>query len=249
MKTILFIDDDPVVTALYRNCLKNEGFDIQIAADGAEAAEKLRQRCPDLAILDLNMPGVSGVDVLRVIRTTPQLKHLPVIVFSSGYMLPLVKEAEQLGIHCMLTKSACPPKKLIAQVNDLMSRTTIPASALASVEAVADRSAAGMRGLFDQFAAAADSSGRHRILLIIYKSTMESLQEALMTDEETPRGRLSRALDAMFKDLYSHPDHITASAQQTLIRGLSRLIQLEEEARPVLESELALKDLLRSLDD
>ena len=132
MKSILLIDDDKFVTTLYAAKLQSEGFAVDTAHSGNEAIEKLEKNRPDMIILDLNMPGISGVELLRAIRAVPLFQHVPVIIFSSAYIRTLVDEATQLGVNKILAKSQCPPKMLISEVKKILDRVPAMSHAVAS---------------------------------------------------------------------------------------------------------------------
>ena len=81
-KTILICDDEPSVRELLRILLGAE-YEIDEASDGAEALELMRELEPDLVILDVMMPGRSGLDVLGEIREDPAFAGIPVIVVTA----------------------------------------------------------------------------------------------------------------------------------------------------------------------
>jgi len=82
MKKILLVDDEESIHLLYREELEEEGYVVHSALSGEEALEKLSIIDPDLVILDINMPGMNGIDVLRRMKEINQ--NLPVIL-SSAY--------------------------------------------------------------------------------------------------------------------------------------------------------------------
>ncbi len=251
MKLILFIDDDQFVTTLYKAKLQNEGFAVDVAHSANEAFEKLGQALPDVIVLDLNMPETNGVKILRSIRSVPQVQHIPVIIFSSGYIQALVVEATQLGIHKFFAKAQCPPKVLITEIKDLLSRPAIPISALvADVSALNEIPSADIPALLDLFAASEASDMQHAVLAKLYKASLRLIKEAVAADKNTIQGKLGRALEKLFEDLYTHAEHITASTKQTLTAALQKLIKIEaDKNNPALESERALKGLLRTFEE
>jgi CheY-like chemotaxis protein len=80
--TILIVDDDPDVRDLYREFLE-ENFDVLTASNGREGLETLKTHRVDLALVDVLMPVMNGVDMVRAIRADPALESLPVIVQTS----------------------------------------------------------------------------------------------------------------------------------------------------------------------
>ncbi|HHO47512.1 MAG TPA: response regulator [Desulfobacteraceae bacterium] len=81
-KRILLVDDEEGIQLLYREEFEEEGYEVIAAYSGEEALEKFNQEPPDLVILDINMPGMNGIEVLR--RMKEINPNLPVIL-SSAY--------------------------------------------------------------------------------------------------------------------------------------------------------------------
>ncbi len=82
MKKILLVDDEDSIHLLYREELEDEGYEVHSALSGEEALAQLKVIMPDLVILDINMPGINGIDALRQIKEMNP--SLPVIL-SSAY--------------------------------------------------------------------------------------------------------------------------------------------------------------------
>ncbi len=116
MKKIAIIEDDLVVANIYRNKFNVDGFKVELASDGAAGFELIKTFQPDLVLLDLMLPTVSGVEVLKKIRLEPGLQDLPVIVFSSTYLTNVVQEAWKVGATKCLSKASCTPKQIIEVV-------------------------------------------------------------------------------------------------------------------------------------
>jgi len=79
---IVVVDDDSDCVAFLKTILKSRGYDVAVAFDGEEGLRLIRSTLPDLVILDLLMPKVSGVEVIRRMREDPQTRDLPIIVLS-----------------------------------------------------------------------------------------------------------------------------------------------------------------------
>jgi CheY-like chemotaxis protein len=125
MTTIFLVEDDTVVVQVYRAKLVREGFGVEVAGDGLVAVRMLAAMKPDVVVLDLMMPKLNGVDVLKYIRSTPALKDTPVIILSNAHMTRLSQEAAAIGAERALLKSSCTPCQLIEVINDLLSGKTI----------------------------------------------------------------------------------------------------------------------------
>lgn len=81
MKKILLVDDEDSIHLIYSEELEEEGYEVHSALTGEEALEKLKTISPDLVILDINMPGMNGIDVLRQMKENNP--DLPVILCSA----------------------------------------------------------------------------------------------------------------------------------------------------------------------
>src|ERR1044071_1388858 len=113
MKKMLIIEDDKVVGSIYRHRFQVEGFRVELAADGESGLVAVQNFKPDMVILDLILPKLSGVEVLKKLRADEATKTLPVIVLSNAYLSSLVQEAWKAGAnHCMI-KASCTPTQLI----------------------------------------------------------------------------------------------------------------------------------------
>ena len=122
MRRILFVEDDPLVARMYSQKLTQAEFDVEIAPDGLAAIKRLPTFKPDLVVLDLLMPKLSGVDVLRFIRQDPNLKETRVVVFSNEFLNKLGEEAAQCGVDDVLSKPAATPQLLIEMINKVLQR-------------------------------------------------------------------------------------------------------------------------------
>lgn len=112
MKKILLVDDDRMVITLMNYRLKKDGFDISVCSDGKKAISQLKGALPDLIIVDIMMPKVSGFEVLRYLRNTLQ-SNIPVIVLSSINDEDTLIEAFELGADEFVTKPFNPEEVVI----------------------------------------------------------------------------------------------------------------------------------------
>ena len=80
---ILIVEDEEALTLLLRYNLEAEGYDVETVARGDEADLRLREAAPDLVILDWMLPGVSGIELCRRLRSRPETRHLPIIMLTA----------------------------------------------------------------------------------------------------------------------------------------------------------------------
>lgn len=104
-KKILLVEDDDALANVYMMRLEVEGFEAKRVADGEQALAIAREYRPDLILLDVMMPKVSGFDVLDIIRNTPEIGNVKVIILTALSQENDRKRAEDLGADDFLVKS------------------------------------------------------------------------------------------------------------------------------------------------
>lgn len=142
MKKILIVEDDQLVATAYKKRFREAGYEVEWAPDGLEGIKMVSASKPNIVLLDLLMPRLDGIEVLKYIRSHPDLKNLPVVVFSNSYMTNLIESAWRAGADQCVMKASTTPAQLFDAVNKAMqkaaSRAPAPARATgASVPTVA----------------------------------------------------------------------------------------------------------------
>lgn len=97
-KNILIVEDDPFFSMILKGRLEKEGFTIRQAFDGEQALKMARELTPDLVILDLIIPKLSGFEFLETIFSDPQLNKVPVVVASNLGQDSDIEKAKRLGV-------------------------------------------------------------------------------------------------------------------------------------------------------
>ncbi|MBC9733184.1 response regulator [Nocardioides marmotae] len=121
MARILVADDDVDIRELVEFKLSTLGHDIVAVADGAAAVAACQAQRPDLAVLDVMMPGFSGLDAIRVIRADPALADLPVILLTARAQESDVETGFDSGADDYITKPFS-PRELASRVEALLAR-------------------------------------------------------------------------------------------------------------------------------
>lgn len=121
MARILLVDDVKLFRHLEATVLGSYGYEIEEASSGEEALEKIRANPPDLALIDINMPGMDGLEVCRQLKSDPALQALPVIMVSSSNKEEDIRQAVESGCDEYLTKPL-DDTTLIRKVEVLLGR-------------------------------------------------------------------------------------------------------------------------------
>ncbi len=103
-ETIMVVDDEPEICNLVREFLTRRGYQVKTANNGEEALEMIRNAPPDLLLLDIYMPGINGVEVVRRLKAAYLLEKVGVIMLTASQEEPLLQEALDLGAFDVLSK-------------------------------------------------------------------------------------------------------------------------------------------------
>ena len=115
-KKILLVEDDMALSAVYRSRLEIEGFDVREANNGEDALSATVEYRPDLILLDVMMPKVSGFDVLDILRNTPETANVRIIMLTALSQPKDKERAESLGVDDYLVKSQVVIGDVVARV-------------------------------------------------------------------------------------------------------------------------------------
>ena len=119
--TVLVVDDDPVILKLLEVNFEMEGFQVVRASDGAEGLERAREVRPDIVVLDVMMPRMTGYEVAKALREDEGTAHIPIIFVTARAQSSDVERGMELGVDDYVTKPF-DPLDLIARVNTLLAR-------------------------------------------------------------------------------------------------------------------------------
>jgi CheY-like chemotaxis protein len=268
MKRILLVDDDALVLELYRKKLALGGFEVRTAADGLEAIKALGVFKPDLVVLDLLMPKMSGTDVLKFIRNKPALAQLPVVAFTNAFMSEQARLINSLGVSRAVVKGDFTPNQMLALVAELLSATPNVAAATemtepaaAEEESPANQAAArerfltrapedftDLQGVSREFAQDPAAAGRSGTLQEFCRQ-MHQLAAAAAMARCQYVALMSGALEAMLYELSDKPQFLNPSTSRTISSGVEFLGSLIENARTGRRSEVLVGEVLVVDDD
>jgi CheY-like chemotaxis protein len=271
MKKVLIIEDDQIITNVYRNKLTVEGYQVETAPDGEAGLTLMRTFHPDIIILDLMLPKMSGVEAIKQIRSEPEFSKTPVVVFSNIYLNNMIQDAWRAGATKCLSKTGCSPRDFI----DVVRQTVGDSGAIA-------RSGAGdtkfrRKPKSATLVAAADTEFQTNLR----KSFIDSLPVTLATlradlknltkaDRQTEQiqqihqlydrmraltgnagivglvqiAQMSAAMEALLKELYEKPDSVNTSTLRTVVGAVDFLGFLFESGIAPDKQELPVASIL-----
>jgi DNA-binding response OmpR family regulator len=119
MYKIFIIEDDEIVAEIYKHRLEGEGYNVEIANDGMSGYLMLEAFEPDLLLLDMMVPELSGLAIIRRLRGKDALKYFPIIAFSGS--TELLAEAKQLGATLVLCKGELLPNQIVARITQVIA--------------------------------------------------------------------------------------------------------------------------------
>ena len=119
MPSVLIVDDDPFIRKLIATTLEDvAGFELAEAGDGREAIEVAAEQAPALVFLDIDMPGMDGLEACRRLRAEPATAHATIVMLTAAAGELAEREAEDAGADLFLTKPFS-PLELLRLVNEL----------------------------------------------------------------------------------------------------------------------------------
>jgi CheY-like chemotaxis protein len=113
MKRILIIEDDPIITHIYRTHLENETYTVEACSDGQTGFERLEEINPDAILLDLMLPRMNGIDFLKKVRAQSKFASIPIVVFTNAYLPNMIQEAVSAGASHVYSKASLTPRQLL----------------------------------------------------------------------------------------------------------------------------------------
>jgi DNA-binding response OmpR family regulator len=119
-KRVLIVDDEPNIVAALEFLLQKSGYEVKVAANGEDAFAQLDAFKPDLVLLDVMMPKVSGYEVCQGMRAQPQWRHIKIVILSAKGREVEVSKGMSLGADLYVTKPFS-SSELVTAIDKLLS--------------------------------------------------------------------------------------------------------------------------------
>ena len=117
---ILVIEDNTSLRELYHHVLSQDGFDVTTAEDGQKGLALAQANKPDLILLDLMLPKMSGSDVLLRLRADPDTAGIPILIFSAAGDPAEIQKLKQVGATDYAIKSTSSPKQMLSRIRNIL---------------------------------------------------------------------------------------------------------------------------------
>jgi len=104
IKKILVVDDDPTLTALVSQCLKDKGYEVTAVTEAVEGLEYAMKKNPDLIILDVMMPIINGFNFCRLLKQEEKHKNIPILLLTARSQMKDIEIGLEMGAEAYLVK-------------------------------------------------------------------------------------------------------------------------------------------------
>jgi CheY-like chemotaxis protein len=238
-KTILIVDDDQFVTQIYPEKLEAQGFKVELTRDFDSTLQTLKKAAVDLVILDLCLPGINVVELIRNIRSDATMQSLPIIAFSNPYLSNLTRAAVEAGATKYVAKVDNTPEQIIELVGELGLGATSRVGVGSAIEQLKENQAkltskllinrpetlAKLRASYQNFTRTEREDLRRAALLQMHRQ-LRLLASGASALTFQKIARMSTALEGLLIELYTEPVKITPSVLRTVAHSIETLASL-----------------------
>jgi CheY-like chemotaxis protein len=237
-KTILILDDE-LASQRYREKLQAQGFKIELTGAFDSALQTLKNDAVNLVILDLCLPGINVVELVKNIRSDSGVPSIPIIAFSNPYLSTLTHAAVEAGATRSVAKVDTTPERLLELVRELGVSASPKVGSPRTVGALQanqekpssnllinkSQTLAKLRASYQNFTRTEREDLRRAALLQMHR------QHRLLAGSANVLAlrkivQLSTALEALLVELYTEPAKITASVVRTIAHSIETLASL-----------------------
>jgi CheY-like chemotaxis protein len=122
MKKVLLVEDDPFIRDITAIRLAERNYSVEAAQNGAEALAHIEKEAPDIVLLDLDLPDISGLQIIEKLRSSERCKTIPIIIFSNNDNPDIHEKAKELGIEGFFVKATTSFDDLHLHMESILSR-------------------------------------------------------------------------------------------------------------------------------
>src|SRR6266496_1893809 len=242
-KSILIVDDDQFATQIYREKLEAQGFKVEVTRDFDSTLQTLKKGVVGLVILDLCLPGINVVELIKSIRSESAMQSLPIIASSNPYLSNLTRAAVEAGATKFVAKIDNTPEQMIELVCGLgvsgTSRVGV-SGAIEGLEGNQEKLAsklsinrpeilAKLRASYQNFTRT-EREDLRRVALLQMHRQLRLLAGGASALAFQQIAQMSTALEGLFIELYTEPVKVTPSVVRTIAHSIETLASLSDGA-------------------
>jgi CheY-like chemotaxis protein len=241
--TILIVDDDQFATHIYQEKLGAQGFKVEVTRDFDSTLQALKKEAVNLVILDLCLPGINVVELIKNIRSESAMQSLPIIAFSNPYLNNLTRAAVEAGATKFVAKVDNTPEQIIELMRQLGVSATSRVGASVVVGALEGNQEklaskllinrpeilAKLRASYQNFTRT-EREDLRRVALLQMHRQLRSLAGGASAPASQKIAQMSTALEALLIELYTEPAKITPSVVRTIAHSIETLASLFDHA-------------------
>ena len=249
LKKIVLIEDDPVVAKVYQAKLERDGYNVVTAADGQEGFYQVYEGRPDAVILDLMLPKMDGLQMLKKFRAQKQFEKLPILVFTNEFASDLTREARAAGATDIFDKNKITPEDLLKALGRVFfNAAKADQAAIAEAQTVSLPVAGEADEMVKTFLANVPGTVnrlRETLVRLIRQKDPTALTTNLNDLLQTAHliagsagavgqkkiAQSSAALEAYVHDLLGKPDEINPSVIRTICQAVDFVCALLKDAK------------------
>lgn len=117
---ILIVEDDRYISKMYQLKLSLEGYEVQVAENGKQGVDKVKEMMPNIILLDILMPELDGFEVLKIVKSDEATKDIPVLIMSNLGQEDHIQKGMQMGAVGYIVKSQFTPSKVVEKIKETL---------------------------------------------------------------------------------------------------------------------------------
>lgn len=119
-KKILIIEDDRYISKMYQLKLSLEGYSVEVAENGRQGVDKVKEFVPDVILCDILMPELDGFEVIKIVKSEEATKNIPILIMSNLGQEDHIQKGMQLGAVGYIVKSQYTPSKVVDTIKQVL---------------------------------------------------------------------------------------------------------------------------------
>lgn len=119
---ILIIEDDRYISKMYQLKLSLEGYEAEVAENGRQGVDKVKDFMPDIILCDILMPELDGFEVIKILKEDEQTKNIPILIMSNLGQEDHIQKGMQMGAIGYIVKSQYTPSKVVEKIKEVVGK-------------------------------------------------------------------------------------------------------------------------------